>query len=575
MLAAVVAVTGLLTVTPASAQALPAAPESAPAAPPSAPSGNLVDNGSFESPAIEANWIEFAAGSDGVPDWTISNGPIDIVSAPHWAAPAGSQVVDLDGSTDGGGRISQDIPTTPGTAYTIGLVYSGNHDCGDIGSVTADLFWGGTPVGTISHDTVADEADHSLASFDYQAFTVGVTGAGDGAESTTLEIRSTTTESTCGVVVDDVYVVHAAPPEWQGTGPGTQSVQDAATDTPTLSYAYEVACCATGEWGLFKTATTSETISLDWSWTGYHAWFQVTAELTAFVISADASDTETVLVDAGPTSCCAGPPSGGFTYSGTVQLDVEPGDTYGFVLSGSNADSDGRLQGTLAIGGDAPTVSDAPSLIQAVATGGSGVYLIGRAESAPSTNITLAVTTATTCTDGLLDSPAIAGGPVSVTTDPEGYFGVATTGVEPGDLVAVQVTAPTTSDVSNCVASSGDNDYWPKALALTGPTARDVIDTVGKSRWYKVSVTPGQQITVKLAGLPADYDLAVFKDIGKAFTEQLVPQSANDLTKLSAEYAPSVFSPAVFSPAVFSPAVFSPDAYSPAVFSPAVFSPAV
>ena len=576
VLTAIVATTGLLTVTSPSAQALPLVPDTASAPLPGAPAGNLVDNGSFEAPIIEAGWVEFAAGSEDIPDWAISNGPIDIVRAPHWAAPDGAQVVDLDGSTAGGGRVSQDIPTTPGTGYTLGFVYSGNYDCEDIGDVTADVYWDGVLAGTVTHDTAANGTnDHTLASFDYQPFSVAVTGAGDGAERTSLEIRSTTVGSTCGIVVDDVYVVHTTAPVWQGTGTTPPTVGGAATDTPTLDYADEVECCATGEWSLFKTATTSETISLDWSWTGYHAWFNVTAHLTAFVISADSSDTQTVLVDAGPTSCCAGPPSGGFTYSGTVELAVEPGDTYGFELSGSNGDSDGRLQGTFALGGEAPVVSDAPSLIQAVATGGSGVYLIGRAESVPSTTITLAVTTAASCTAGSLDSPSAAGGPVSIATDPEGYFGVAATGVQPGDLVAVQVISPTTSDVSNCVASSGDNDYWPKALALTGSTARDVIDTAGKSRWYKVSVTPGQQITVKLTGLPADYDLAVFKDIGQAFTDQLVPQTANDLTKLSAEYAPSVFSPAVFSPAVFSPAVFSPDAYSPAVFSPAVFSPAV
>ena len=78
-----------------------------------------------------------------------------------------------------------------------------------------------------------------------------------------------------------------------------------------------------------------------------------------------------------------------------------------------------------------------------------------------------------------------------------------------------------------------------------------------------------------LSGLPADYDLAVFRDIGDAFESQLVPANAADLTRLSAEYAPSVFSPSVFSPSVFSPSVFSPDAYAPCVFSPSVFSPSV
>ena len=127
------------------------------------------------------------------------------------------------------------------------------------------------------------------------------------------------------------------------------------------------------------------------------------------------------------------------------------------------------------------------------------------------------------------------------------------------------------------MVSSADNDFWPKALDLDDSsfTAQDVIDSQGKARWYKFTVTPGQRIDVKLTGLPADYNLAVFKDIGKEFLTLLDPEDADDLTKLSAEYAPSVFSPSVFSPSVFSPSVFSPDAYAPSVFSPSVFSPSV
>ncbi len=131
--------------------------------------------------------------------------------------------------------------------------------------------------------------------------------------------------------------------------------------------------------------------------------------------------------------------------------------------------------------------------------------------------------------------------------------------------------------MSACVRTSADNFYWPKALPLTGSTVltQDLIDTQGTARWYKFAVTPGQRIEIKLSDLPADYDLAVFKDIGKTFQDLLLPEDTTDLTELSAEYAPSVFSPSVFSPSVFSPSVFSPDAYSPSVFSPSVFSPSV
>jgi hypothetical protein len=219
-----------------------------------------------------------------------------------------------------------------------------------------------------------------------------------------------------------------------------------------------------------------------------------------------------------------------------------------------------------------------PSLIRVVSTGGTGAFVIGRVDGAASLPLTVAASTASTCTAGALPGGGTpAGGPVSVTTDAAGYFSAAISGVTPGDFVAVRVTAPFATGDSPCLASSGDNDFWPKALAVTGSsaTARDFVDSPGKARWYKFAVTPGQRIQVGLSGLPADYDLAVFKDIGQAFAAQLLPADADALTKLSAEYAPSVFSPSVFSPSVFSPSVFSPDAYSPSVFSPSVFSPSV
>ena len=151
--------------------------------------------------------------------------------------------------------------------------------------------------------------------------------------------------------------------------------------------------------------------------------------------------------------------------------------------------------------------------------------------------------------------------------------------MNPGDFVALQMTSPAATAASLCQVSSRDNDSWPKAFLLDGtaPTARDFIDAPGKARWYKFAVTPGQRIDIKLSGLPADYDLAAFKDIGQAFASQFNPATAgpSDLLKLTAEYAPSTFSPSTFSPSTFSPSTFSPDAYSPSTFSPSTFSPSV
>ena len=221
----------------------------------------------------------------------------------------------------------------------------------------------------------------------------------------------------------------------------------------------------------------------------------------------------------------------------------------------------------------------APSLLQVYEITG-GAYVIGLAIGLPNTPITLQAYSAPTCVGGVLGGGGAAvGAPAAATTDPAGYFGASVTGSPPvplGDFVAIQLTSPTVSARSACVISTGDNDFWPKALDLgTSSTVRDYVDTAGKARWYKVKVTPGQRIQVTLSGIPADYDLAVFRDIASAFNAQLAPANAADLTKLSAEYAPSVFSPSVFSPSVFSPSVFSPEAYTPSVFSPSVFSPSV
>ena len=202
--------------------------------------------------------------------------------------------------------------------------------------------------------------------------------------------------------------------------------------------------------------------------------------------------------------------------------------------------------------------------------------IYARVEGAAATPLSIAVTTGASCTNGVLGSPSLLT-TVAATPDAEGYValeGIA--GLESGEFVSIQVTSPSATAASTCVRTTGDNDYWPKALNL-GSTAstQDVVEIEGRSRWYRIPIVPDQRLTVTLSGLPADYDLAVFKDIAKEFESQLVPQDTGDLNELSAEFAPSVFSPSVFSPSVFSPSVFSPDAYAPSVFSPSVFSPSV
>jgi uncharacterized delta-60 repeat protein len=256
---------------------------------------------------------------------------------------------------------------------------------------------------------------------------------------------------------------------------------------------------------------------------------------------------------------------------------LQPGATFSFVLK--FADPQGvPFTGVVQIIYTVVVPPNAPNLIRAVATGATTAYLVGRVDGVANQAITLQTFSAATCVLGTLVG-GTAGASITTTTDSSGYFGASVAGVNPGPFVTVQVTSPATSPTSPCLVSSRDNDSWPKAFPLEGstPTARDFIDAPGKARWYKIGVAPGQRIDVKLSGLPADYDLAVFKDIGKAFASQFNPATAkaSDLLKLTAEYAPSIFSPSIFSPSIFSPSIFSPDAYSPSIFSPSIFSPSI
>ena len=102
-----------------------------------------------------------------------------------------------------------------------------------------------------------------------------------------------------------------------------------------------------GAWDFHTVASQTRTVKLAWNYTGFHSFFNVTVGLNAFVTHG-ATTTTTPLVNAGPADCCT-PPSGGFTYSGTISLPVQAGDTYGFKMSGHNFDTAKTLQGTLTV----------------------------------------------------------------------------------------------------------------------------------------------------------------------------------------------------------------------------------
>ncbi len=265
-------------------------------------------------------------------------------------------------------------------------------------------------------------------------------------------------------------------------------------------------------------------------------------------------------------------------------------------MTGSNGDSNATLQGTLTVKG--PAV--APTLTNTVAA--AGVLLGTRL----SDTVTLAHGSDGTITfnaynnSGCTGIPADAEGPVTVRGDgpwatPTGFIPTA-----PGTYYwqvsySGDTTTGTPAATGVCGGPNGStvvgpglgatNDTWNTAKQITldgsgfGSVTTDLLDQSGDARWYKVNVTPGGTLNVDLSNLPANYDLAVFSDIGQAFNDLTNP-SLSTLQTVSAEsgndaFSPSVFSPSVFSPSVFSPSVFSPSVFSPSVFSPSVFSPSV
>ena len=149
-----------------------------------------------------------------------------------------------------------------------------------------------------------------------------------------------------------------------GTQPLNISFTNGVTERAQFHYDYidpfpsgSPGSSATGSFEYSTTAGAAGDVTLPWSFAGFHAFFQVSVTLTAFV---DGSGGETLypLVNAGPTNCC-NEPSNWFSYAGTVTLPaVQAGDTYGFRITGSNGDSNATLQGDLAVAWVVDTAAD-------------------------------------------------------------------------------------------------------------------------------------------------------------------------------------------------------------------------
>ncbi|HUK45575.1 MAG TPA: hypothetical protein VLV28_09785 [Gaiellaceae bacterium] len=155
-------------------------------------------------------------------------------------------------------------------------------------------------------------------------------------------------------------------------------------------------------------------------------------------------------------------------------------------------------------------------------------------------------------------------GTIQATTAANGYVAFDTTvgtAAAGGSLVSATATEPnhTASTPSACITAGPDNTAWPSALpvALDGNGnggSNGTLDLSGQARWYRFAVAPGEHLQIDLTKLPANYDVALFSDIGQAFTSL---NSTSDLQQLSAEFAPSSFAPSSFAPSSFAPSSFA------------------
>lgn len=140
----------------------------------------------------------------------------------------------------------------------------------------------------------------------------------------------------------------------------TTVVADGTTGPATFSYAFfdPDNGCGDGSWTFSTVADQPGSVTLDWAYSGTNAYFQVRAGLSAFLTPASGTPTTNTLVADGPVNCCTAP-SVNFSYSGSLTFDVQPGDQYGFTMTGSNGDSNSTLSGTLTV--TTTATPDAPS----------------------------------------------------------------------------------------------------------------------------------------------------------------------------------------------------------------------
>ncbi|HET7066401.1 MAG TPA: hypothetical protein VFI21_02240, partial [Nocardioides sp.] len=215
--------------------------------------------------------------------------------------------------------------------------------------------------------------------------------------------------------------------------------------------------------------------------------------------------------------------------------------------------------------------------------------------------------------------PLVDEGPVDCCTSPSNgfvYGGVATFDVQSGDTYGFRLSG-SNQDLNNFLRGTltlstkpyldatigNDNRQWVGAATLPDGFDNDLdgtLDEAGEARWYRFPVVPGQQATVKLTGLPADYDVALYGDIGAAFDQlsngtslaelaagstQSTPGSGSQIPDYPAQatdiptsnttpkFAPHIYAPHIYAPHIYAPHIYAPHIYAPHIYAPHIYAP--
>ena len=166
---------------------------------------NLVQNGSFEDPALAGAVSTLLNGdASSLTDWATGSDSVDVLNGYSGStAGDGNQYVDLNGAAPG--SVSQTLATVAGQFYTLSFEMAANPDTNAVASCIADgdrslsVDWAGENVGNFTSDPTT-QAWNSLG---WTTNTIDVTASGT---STPLEFVGT--NSGCaGALLDAVSVV--------------------------------------------------------------------------------------------------------------------------------------------------------------------------------------------------------------------------------------------------------------------------------------------------------------------------------------------------------------------------------